>query len=399
MKAKRLLKDSLLSLLVISLTAGAYAAISSVNTWTPLTASMWNDMKATVDGNTSKLTGITNTNWAIYSKWWASKTTDTASTIAQFWSNDTTDPLAFKLTSRTWKWTSNYVALDVSEWTSARDFIIGYSTGERMRIDANGNVGIWTTPPAGASSSSYKQLFLNSGWALSDSGWSGPATFLMNNSYVGSGNNNYYTQSQKASAYLQTVGKHEFKVAQSWTADNQISWNTPMIIENDWNVRFWDAYAYPPTWELTRINKWLIQVMRNWTTNRQYVQFMNGNGSVGGIWTSGSSTAYNTSSDYRLKENVVPMSDAVARVNALKPVRFNFKSDKNETVDWFIAHEVQEIVPEAVSGEKDWVDAEGNPEYQAMDYAKVTPLLTAALQEALKEIELLKKEIEILKNK
>jgi hypothetical protein len=147
------------------------------------------------------------------------------------------------------------------------------------------------------------------------------------------------------------------------------------------------------------------------TNNDNHLIFYTPNWKVGSITTSGSSTLYNTTSDYRLKENVTPMSSAVERLNALKPVRFNYKADKDVTVDWFLAHEVQEVVPEAVSWVKDGVDEEGNPDYQAMDYAKVTPLLTAALQEALKEIEKLKesnktqlienekfrKEIELLK--
>ena len=73
---------------------------------------------------------------------------------------------------------------------------------------------------------------------------------------------------------------------------------------------------------------------------------------VGSIQTSGSSTLYNTSSDYRLKENVTPIVGAADRVKALKPYRFNFIADADKTVDGFLAHEAQEVVPEAVTGEK-----------------------------------------------
>ena len=110
---------------------------------------------------------------------------------------------------------------------------------------------------------------------------------------------------------------------------------------------------------------------------------------VGTISTSGSSTAYNTSSDYRLKENVEPVEGAAARVLQLKPVRFNFIADPDTVVDGFIAHEAQEVVPECVTGEKDAVDDEGNPVYQGIDQSKIVPLLTAALQEALVKIEIL----------
>jgi len=102
---------------------------------------------------------------------------------------------------------------------------------------------------------------------------------------------------------------------------------------------------------------------------------------VGSITATVSATAYNTSSDYRLKENVVPIENAVARIDNLNPVRFNFKVEPNVTVDGFLAHEVTPIVPEAITGEKDAVDADGNPVYQGIDQAKLVPLLVAAVQE------------------
>ena len=114
------------------------------------------------------------------------------------------------------------------------------------------------------------------------------------------------------------------------------------------------------------------------------------NGSVvGSITSTGSSTAYNTSSDYRLKENVTGITDGIERVKQLNPSRFNFIADAEKTVDGFIAHEAQTVVPEAVHGEKDAVDGDGNPEYQGIDQAKLVPLLTAALQEAITKIETL----------
>ena len=80
--------------------------------------------------------------------------------------------------------------------------------------------------------------------------------------------------------------------------------------------------------------------------------FRNGNGDVGLVQTSGSSTSYNTSSDYRLKENAVEISDGITRLKTLKPYRFNFKADSSTTVDGFFAHEVT-AVPEAITGTKD----------------------------------------------
>ena len=102
-------------------------------------------------------------------------------------------------------------------------------------------------------------------------------------------------------------------------------------------------------------------------------------GARGSITVSSTSTAYNTSSDYRLKENVVPMTGSLERVDQLKPSRFNFIGD-DKTVDGFLAHEAQEVVPEAVTGIKDAVDEEGNPEYQGIDQGKLVPLLVGAIQ-------------------
>jgi hypothetical protein len=118
--------------------------------------------------------------------------------------------------------------------------------------------------------------------------------------------------------------------------------------------------------------------------------FYNGNGIVGSISTSASATTYATSSDYRLKENVVPLTGAADRVKQLQVHRFNFIADPDTTVDGFLAHEAQAVVPECVTGTKDAVDADGNPVYQGIDQSKLVPLLTAALQEALAEIESLR---------
>jgi len=111
---------------------------------------------------------------------------------------------------------------------------------------------------------------------------------------------------------------------------------------------------------------------------------------VGSISTDGSNTAYNTSSDYRLKENVKPITDGILRLMKLKPSRFNFLINKDETLDGFIAHEVQDIIPNAVTGKKDAVDEEGKPEYQGIDHSKIVPLLVASVQELKSEIDTLK---------
>ena len=134
----------------------------------------------------------------------------------------------------------------------------------------------------------------------------------------------------------------------------------------------------------------------NSTNARNAFVFENPNGVVGSIVISASATAFNTSSDYRLKENIVPLTGAADRVNQLQVHRFNFIADPDTTVDGFIAHEAQAVVPECVTGTKDEVDDEGNPVYQGIDQSKLVPLLTAALQEALAEIESLKTRVTAL---
>ena len=110
-------------------------------------------------------------------------------------------------------------------------------------------------------------------------------------------------------------------------------------------------------------------------------EFYNPNGKVGQIVTNGSSTSYSTSSDYRLKENVVDITNATERLKQLMPKRFNFIVDSDTTVDGFLAHEVSDIVPEAITGTKDAVDDNGNPIYQGIDQSKLVPLLVATIQE------------------
>jgi len=143
---------------------------------------------------------------------------------------------------------------------------------------------------------------------------------------------------------------------------------------------------------------------------------------VGSISVTGSSTAYNTSSDYRLKENVEYDFDATTRLKQLKPARFNFIEDADTTVDGFLAHEVQSVVPEAITGEKDAMrdeeyevtpavlDEDGNevtpavmgtrsvPDYQGIDQGKLVPLLVKSLQEALDKIDTLETRLEALEN-
>jgi hypothetical protein len=128
------------------------------------------------------------------------------------------------------------------------------------------------------------------------------------------------------------------------------------------------------------------------TSSVDHIIFSNSNGTVGTIKTSASATSYNTSSDYRLKENIAPMTGALDKVAQLKPCTYTWKVDGSDG-QGFIAHELQEIAPYAVTGKKD------GEQMQGVDYGKITPLLTAALQEALAKIESLEARLAVLESK
>ena len=113
-----------------------------------------------------------------------------------------------------------------------------------------------------------------------------------------------------------------------------------------------------------------------------YLQFMYNSGRIGQAAQSGTTgVTYQTTSDYRLKENAVAITSATERVKQLNPIRFNFISEPDRTIDGFLAHEVQTVVPEAVSGTKDEVDSNGSPEYQGLDTSRLVPVLVATIKE------------------
>ena len=121
------------------------------------------------------------------------------------------------------------------------------------------------------------------------------------------------------------------------------------------------------------------------------IDFIRSNNTIRGfIGMSQYGVTYSTSSDYRLKRNIVPIADSIDRIKKLKPSRFNWDDGPDDyVVDGFIAHEVADVIPEAITGEKDDVDKDNAPVYQSIDQSKIVPLLTAALQEAVAKIEAL----------
>jgi len=153
-----------------------------------------------------------------------------------------------------------------------------------------------------------------------------------------SGNDVYFNQKENATIFFRTNNTDRLKITSG----------------GDMRSYGWAGNGTGDGWKLMNDdNQGTMNLETNLTTARTLFNFINGNGTVGTIATDGSATAFNTSSDYRLKENVNYDFDATTRLKQLKPARFNFKTDADTTVDGFIAHEVSSVIPEAISGEKD----------------------------------------------
>jgi hypothetical protein len=265
---------------------------------------------------------------------------------------------------------------------------------EAMRIDSSGNVGIGTTVPfsnlsiVGATGAGYQQLKLRQtdtaadqrtgiafaeyatgtqGFgigAFSDSG--------VNRLFIGGGANGMNSATEIRFATTSAVGTNIGTERARIDSSGNVNINTT------------SNPVYGSTSARLNILKNTGQYSINSTTpstgNEGHITFRNPNGIVGEINTNGSSTSYVTSSDYRLKHDIQPMTGALAKVAQLKPVTYKWNINDSES-QGFIAHELQEVVPECVTGEKDAVDAEGNPQYQGIDTSFLAATLTAAIQE------------------
>jgi uncharacterized coiled-coil protein SlyX len=243
---------------------------------------------------------------------------------------------------------------------SALAFGSDQSTGitERMRIDSSGNVGIGTSSPGtklDVRAGSVVQTIYNTDATGNDTHSATIRAYAASTSYWnklildGSGIvfNAYGTERARIdSSGNLLVGTTNFAAGQ----------NSKMI--------------QPAA----------IFSSRSTTGGDGHIIFYNPNGVVGQIYTSGSSTSYATSSDYRLKEDIAPMTGALARVAALKPVTYKWKSDGSDG-EGFIAHELQAVAPDAVTGEKDAVDEDGSIKPQGIDTSFLVATLTAAIQE------------------
>jgi hypothetical protein len=148
--------------------------------------------------------------------------------------------------------------------------------------------------------------------------------------------------------------------------------------------------------DTTTANPMTVSNSRSTTATDYSILFYRNASLVGSVQTSLTATSYVTSSDYRLKENIAPMTGALSVVSQLKPCTYTWKST-GETSQGFIAHELQAVVPECVTGEKDAVDADGNPKYQGIDTSFLVATLTAAIQELNAKVESLTTELNALK--
>ena len=241
----------------------------------------------------------------------------------------------------------------------------GASAVTRMRVASDGNVGIGTTSPSA-------KLHVN-----------GQTAFLVTDG-------NETGLSINNGTYIYKIGDIDGGENQSFIEIDSASQKT---IFNNTNVGIGTTSPSSLIEMSATLDNTSSKLLRLTRSNQgsgpaKAVGFYSNSGERGSITVSNFATAYNTSSDYRLKENVIPIEDGINRLMSLKPCRFNFISEE-QVVDGFLAHEAQNIVPEAISGEKDQIDEDGNEVYQGIDQAKLVPLLTAALQEAIKRIEIL----------
>jgi len=257
--------------------------------------------------------------------------------------------------------------------------VVGLSTDgtERVRVDASGNVGIGTSSPT-------RTLDVMGAQSFQDS--AGERQLLISNdsTLVRLFSRNRSDTSSVSMAFFTGVTER-MRIAGTGLlvgATAGVSSSVPGV----------QIYQNGP-------NGGSINIANNITgTFDGVMSFINGNGTVGKINTSGSSTSYNTSSDYRLKHDIQPMTGALAKVAALKPVTYKWNVDDSAD-EGFIAHELAEVCPSAVHGEKDAVNEDGYIKPQGIDTSFLSATLTAALQELHQIVQAQAAEIAELKAK
>ena len=269
--------------------------------------------------------------------------------------------------------------------TGAYPVVIATNNTARLTVDSSGNVGIGVTPSAWGSQYRALQIFNNSAlYGASAYGYYG----LLFNGY-----NDNTDIKAIASLYVGeyryelTTGAHKwFGTTANATAGATAAPAQAMTLDASGNLLVGltvDSFTPAKGVSMFSGNSSRVAVGHaNGTSSGDYYHSFAYNSTlIGSISQNGTTgVLYNTSSDYRLKESVKPISGGLARVNALKPSVYNWKSD-GSTGEGFLAHELAEVVPFAVSGEKDAVNADGTIKSQGIDMSRIVPILVAAIQE------------------
>jgi hypothetical protein len=262
-------------------------------------------------------------------------------------------------------------------------------TSETMRIDGSGNVGIGTTSPSFASGTG---LAINGGagqgrLAIKNNG-TGDASTDGFQIAVGTGGDVYLEQRENTFMGFSTNALERMRI----TSDgNLLVGKTTQDFGATNGFEFYSGGGADDLLILSRGSNPPLQLRRN-DSDGSIQMFQRGGTTVGSISVTTTATAYNTSSDYRLKENVQPMQDALAVIAQLNPVTYTWKVDGSDG-QGFIAHELQAVVPDCVTGEKDAVDAEGNPQYQGVDTSFLVATLVKAVQELKAEVDSLRAQL------
>jgi hypothetical protein len=270
--------------------------------------------------------------------------------------------------------TTNYAPTALDFFTQDNETSDGM-TSPRMTINEIGNVGIGTSSPTNFGSN-FKMLAVEG------------SDFGVIQSVSNSGSVTTEMMASASVGFIGTRTNHPFVIR---TNDTE-----RMRIDSSGNLLVGGTTVYGSCKTTIDSGSGNSLACRLTNTGASYALWYYNSTITGSIGTNGTTTSYNTSSDYRLKENVVDITGATDRLKQLSPKRFNFIADADTTVDGFLAHEVSDIVPEAISGTKDEVDADGNPKYQGIDQSKLVPLLVASLKEALTEIDNLKARVDTL---
>ena len=286
--------------------------------------------------------------------------------------------------------------------------VFGTNNTERMRITNTGKVGINTAGNTGAGlhvdnvsgTTAYGQPVIKCG---SSTSWAGNGTVYS----IGFGYTNGENVKVPAEIGILTTSSTGYTKGALVFATRDVTTNTApterMRLTSGGNLLLnRTARNYGGMLEVRfngSVDNGLVLETTRDALNSAFLVFVDSDGNtIGSVQQNGATTVhYGTSSDYRLKENVVNLTGAIPRLKTLPVHRFNFIADSETTVDGFLAHEAQLVVPEAVTGTHNELDGDGNAVMQGIDQSKLVPLLTAALQEAIGRIETLEAEVAALK--